>query len=157
MLTVKNRTGSNKDIHPGTTLVNRNPLRSSSASLIAILAAVFLLSGFGDISQEKKYECAGKSDNGMVSFREFPSLHFYGHRLKIAGSDIFSTYSYKICEESDTLVTFASQQEVCPAGHAEINSLKAAKGSFNKVFVVLELVGAQGLHGEYQCKEVAQK
>lgn len=125
--------------------------------MLVILAAVGLLSGFGNMSTDKNYECAGKSDNGMVSFREFPSLHFSGRRLKIAGSDIFSTYSYEICEAGDTLVTFATQQEVCHAGNAEIKSLSAVHGSFNKVTGKLALDGAQGLHGEYQCKEINKK
>ncbi len=137
--------------------MNKTPLRLSILSLITILTAVCLLSGFGSISHDKNYECAGKNDNGMVSFREFPTLKFYDRRLKIAGSDIFSTYSYEICEESDTLVTFATHQELCRAGPAEIHSLSSSSGFFNKVSGRLELVGAQGLHGEYQCKVITRK
>lgn len=137
--------------------MNKKPLRLPVISVIAILAAVCLLSGFGNIAQDKNYECAGKNDNGMVSFREFPTLNLYGRRLKITGSDIFSTFSYEICEESDTLVTFATHQELCRAGPAEIHSLSASNGSFNKVSGRLELVGAQGLHGEYQCKAIVKK
>ena len=137
--------------------MNKSPPRSSSLYLLAILAAVGSLSGFGNIAPDKNYECAGKNDNGMVSFREFPSLYFSGRRLKIAGSDIFSTYNYDICGESDTLVTFATQQEICRAGNAEIKSLNAVQGSFNKVTGKLALDGAQGLHGEYQCKELNKK
>jgi hypothetical protein len=154
---VNNCTDINNEIHHGAAIVNKNSLLSSSIFLIVILAAVGLLSGFGNISPDKSYECAGKNDNGMVSFREFPSLHFFGRRLKISGSDIFAAYNYEICEESDTLVTFATQQELCRAAHAEIKSLSAAQGSFNKATKQLELIGAQGLHGEYQCKEVNKK
>jgi hypothetical protein len=136
---------------------NMNSLRSPGTSLIVILAAVCLLSGFGDNSYGKNYECAGKADNGMVPYREFPSLHFEGRRLKISGSDIFSTYRYEICEASDSLVTFATQQEICHAASASPIASSASKGSLNTASGLLEIIGAQGLHGEYQCKEVAKK
>lgn len=134
-----------------------NSLRSSGIFLSATLAAVCLLSGFGAISHDKNYECAGKSDNGMVPYREFPSLRFEGRRLKISGSDIFSTYNYETCEASGSLVTFATQQEICHAGTASPIASSASRGSLDTTTGLLELVGAQGLHGEYQCKEVAGK
>lgn len=134
-----------------------NSLRSPGTSLIVILAAVCLLSGFDTISHDKNYECAGKTDNGMVPYREFPSLYFEGRRLKISGSDIFSTYHYEICETSDSLVTFATRQEICHAGPASPIASSVSKGSFDTTSGLLELVGAQGLLGEYQCKEVTKK
>jgi len=134
-----------------------NSLRSSGIFLTAILASVCLLSGFGTISHDKNYECAGKSDNGMMPYREFPSLHFEGHRLKISGSDIFSTYNYEICEASGSLVTFATQQELCHAGPASPIASSASKGSLDTASGLLEIIGAQGLHGEYQCKEVTKR
>jgi hypothetical protein len=137
--------------------VNTNFLRSSGIFLTVTLAAVCLLSGFGTISHDKNYECAGKSDNGMVPYREFPSLHFEGRRLKVSGSDIFSAYNYEICDPSGSLVTFATQQEICHAGTASPIASRASRGSLDKTSGLLELVGAQGLHGEYQCKEVAKK
>ncbi len=137
--------------------MNKEPLRTSITSSLAILVAIFLLSGFGSVSHDKNYECAGKNDNGMVSFREFPSLHFSGGRLKITGSDIFSTFSYEICDEKDTQVFFATGPKVCRAEPAAITSLETSNGTFNKVSGRLELFGAQGLHGEYQCKEATKK
>ena len=134
-----------------------NSLRSSGISLTAILAAVCLLSGFGTITHDRSYECAGKSDNGMVPYREFPSLHFEGGRLKITGSDIFSTYSYEFCDASGSLLTFATQQEICHAGTASPIASRASRGSLDTDSGRLELVGAQGLHGEYQCKEITKK
>ncbi len=134
-----------------------NSLRSSGVFLTATLAAVLLLSGFTTISHDKNYECAGKSDNGMVPYREFPTLHFEGRRLKISGSDIFSTYNYEICDASGSLVTFATQQEICHAETASPIASSASRGSLDTASGLLELVGAQGLHGEYQCKEVTKK
>ena len=137
--------------------MNINSLRSSGLFLTATLAAVCLLSGFGTASHDRNYECAGKSDNGMVPYREFPSLHFEGRRLKISGSDIFSTYNYELCDASGSLVTFATQQEICRAGTASPIASSASRGSLDAASGLLELVGAQGLHGEYQCKEVTKK
>jgi hypothetical protein len=133
------------------------PLRSPGILFVAILAAISLLSGFDAIPHDKNYECAGKSDNGMVPYREFPTLHFEGRRLKITGSDIFSTYSYEICEARGPLLTFATQQEICHTGPANPIASRSSKGSLNTASGFLELIGAQGLHGEYQCKEVAKK
>jgi hypothetical protein len=116
-----------------------------------------LLSGFGSVSHDENYECAGKNDNGMVSFREFPTLHISGRRLKIAGPDIFSTYSYEICDEADPQVFFATRPKVCRSKPADITSLDSSNGYFNKVSGRLELFGAQGLHGDYQCKEAKKK
>lgn len=134
-----------------------NSLCSLGLFLTAILAAVCLLSGFGSASHDKNYECAGKSDNGMVPYREFPFLHFEGRRLKISGSDIFSTYNYEICGASGSLVSFATQQEICHAGTASPIASSASRGSLDTTSGVLELVGAQGLHGEYQCREITKK
>ncbi len=137
------------NIHPA--------LRLPGTSLIAAIAAIWLLSGAGTIPENRKYECAGKNDNGMISIREFPTLHFSGSRLTITGSDIFSTYNYEICAESNSLITFASNPKACPAAHAAIDSLNASNGSFNKVSGLLELDGAQGMHGEYKCNGATQK
>jgi len=93
----------------------------------------------------------------MISTREFPTLHVNGSRVTVSGSDMFSTYSYEMCAESDTLVTFASQQNACAAGHAATNSRNAVSGSFNSVSGLLEFDGPQGMHGEYQCRVGAQK
>ena len=125
--------------------------------MIAALASIWLLSGAGTIARKRTYECAGKNDNGMMSIREFPTLHFSGSRVTVTGSDIFSTYNYEICAESDSLVTFASHAKACPAAHTAIDSLNASSGSFNKVSGLLELDGAQGMHGEYKCNGAAQK
>lgn len=134
-----------------------NFLRSPNASLIAALAACCLLSGFGAISYARDYECAGKSDNGMVPYREFPSLHIEGRRLKVSGSDIFSTYDYEICAASDALISFATQQEICRAPPGNEIAAKVSRGSLDITTGLLELTGAQGLHGEYQCREVTKK
>lgn len=130
---------------------------SPCTTLIPILAAVGLLSGFAGLAYGKDYACAGKGDNGMVASREFPSLHFDGRRLIISGSDIFSTYSYEICAENATLVTFTAHQQACRAGAAEIKSMNGSNGTFNKSSGALQLNAAQGLHGEYQCQEVEKK
>ena len=130
------------------------PLYPSINTLIASIFAVGLLSGFGNITQDRKYGCAGKNDNGMVSFREFPMLHFSGRRLTIAGADVFSALNYEICDETDTRITFATHPELCRAGPADIKSLSASNGSLNIVSGQLELIGAQELHGQYQCKEI---
>lgn len=136
--------------------MHKYPLHTSLALLIAV-TTICLLPGFASAATDKNYECAGKNDNGMVVFREFPTLHFFERQLKIAGSDVYSSYSYAICEESDSLMVFATRREVCRAGPAEINSLGSSNGSFNKVSGRLELFGAQGMHGEYQCKETRKK
>ncbi|GEM_PF-5414408 len=119
---------------------------------IAIIIFVCFLCGFGNIPLDLKYECAGKNDNGMVVTREFPTLYFSGHQLKVSGSAIFSSYNYEICDNGDTLVAFATRQEVCHANQESIKSLKMSYGSFNKVTGQLALYGWQGLSGEYQCK-----
>jgi len=138
--------------------VNRHPvLHSPAAAVIAAFAAICVLSGAGKAAQTRKFECAGKSDNGMISVREFPTLHISGRRLAISGSDMFSAYDYELCAESDALVTFASDPKVCPAAHMAIGSLNAANGSFDKASGRLKLDGAQGTHGEYQCNGSAQK
>ncbi len=93
----------------------------------------------------------------MIATREFPTLHVNGRRLTVSGSDMFSTYSYEICAESDALVTFASQQKACAAGHAATGFPNAVNGSFNKDSGLLVLDGPQGMHGEYHCGEGAQK
>lgn len=134
-----------------------NDLDIRHGTLFLMLAAVGLLSGFTGTAYGKEYDCAGKGDNGMVASREFPSLHFDGRRLKISGSDIFSTYSYEICAESATLVTFTAHQEACRTGAAEIKSMNGSNGTFNRVSGALQLDAAQGLHGEYQCQEAAKK
>lgn len=139
-------------------LVNMYPaLRTPGSSLIAALVSVWLLSGASSLPAERKFECAGKNDNGMISVREFPILHFSGSRLSITGSDIFSTYNYEICAEGDSLITFASHPKACPAAHTAIDSLNASNGSFNKVSGLLTLDGAQGMHGEYKCNGATQK
>jgi hypothetical protein len=133
--------------------MGNKPLRVSFTYLIAILALAMSLSGFTSISREMNYVCAGKSDNGMVTNREFPSLSFSGRQARIAGSDIFETYNYSICGENEALISFATRQELCGSTRAGTGSLTASYGSFDKVSGRLELFGAQGLHGEYQCKE----
>lgn len=137
--------------------MNLNSLPTPGILLTATVAAICLLSGFDAIAQDKNYECAGKSDNGMVPYREFPSLRFEGRRLKISGSDIFSTYSYEICDAGGSLVTFATQQEICHAGQTSPIASSASRGTLDTTSGQLELVGAQGLHGEYQCKEITKK
>jgi hypothetical protein len=124
---------------------------------MVILISVPLLTGSGNISSENNFSCAGKNDNGMVIFREFPVLHFSGQKLKITGSDIFSTYNFKICDVSNTLISFATDQEQCHAGIGAINTLKAAYGKLNIGSGQLAIAGSQGLHGEYQCKEIIKK
>lgn len=137
--------------------MNKNSLRSSIKPLIAGIASLCLLCGFGNATHDKNYECAGKNDNGMVIFREFPTLNFSGHRVMIAGSDIFSKYSYEVCDERDSRVSFATRPEVCRAVSAGLSTLDASSGSFNIVTGRLELYGAQGISGEYQCKESRKK
>lgn len=148
---------SDRDIQYGTSFVSCHTLRSPCAALIPMLAAACLFSGFAGIAYGKDYACAGKGDNGMVASREFPSLHFDGRRLKISGSDIFSSYSYEICAESATLVTFTAHQQACRAGAAEIKAMNDSNGTFDRASGALQLNAAQGLHGEYQCQEVAKK
>lgn len=126
-------------------------------TVIAAFAAICLLSGSGTITQDRMYTCAGKSDNGMISTREFPTLHVNGRRVTISGSDMFSTYSYEICTEGDALVTFASQQKACAAEHSATNSQTAVNGSFNPASGLLKLDGPQGMLGQYHCGEGAQK
>jgi hypothetical protein len=136
--------------------VNQNSFPMSVILAIAILFSVCFLCGFGNIPLDMKYECAGKNDNGMVITREFPTLHFSGHQLKISGSDIFSSYNYEICGNNDTLVSFATQQEACRAGHEIIKSSKVSYGSLNKASGHLILYGSQELSGEYQCKAISK-
>jgi len=126
-------------------------------TLSAALVAVFLLTGFGNVAHDKNYDCAGKNDNGMVSFREFPMLHFSGRGLKITRSDVFTGFNYEICDETDALVSFATGPEVCRLVPAAIKSLRASNGSLNKITGRLQLFGAQELHGEYECKEILKK
>lgn len=125
--------------------------------MIAALAAICLLSGSGTIAQDRTYACAGKSDNGMITAREFPTLRINGSRVTVSGSDMFSTYTYEICTQSDALVTFASQQKACASGHAATGSPNAVNGSFNSVSGLLQFDGPQGMHGEYKCGAGAQK
>jgi hypothetical protein len=123
----------------------------------AISISVFTLPALGIVYADKNFECAGKVDNGMVIFREFPVFHFIGQRLKIAGSDIFSTYSFEVCSESDKVLSFATGHAACNAGAAASNSLKSAHGTLKKNSGQVDIAGSQGLHGEYQCKEMIKK
>lgn len=132
--------------------MNKKTFRMSILTLISTLSSIGLLCGFGNISIENKYSCAGKIDNGMVITREFPTLHFSGKQLKITGSDVFSSYKYLICNESVSLISFATQQELCPAKQVTNMSLQDSYGSLNKVTGELSLLGSQGLNGYYQCK-----
>lgn len=124
---------------------------------IAIFVGFFMPPAFGSNTSYSYFECAGKNDNGMVIFREFPALHFSGQQLKISGSDIFSTYKFQVCEAGNSLISFATDQEQCRAGAATIKSLESAYGTLNIVSGELAIAGSQGLHGEYQCKESIKK
>lgn len=137
--------------------MNRSRLGKLFISLTAMILGIWLLSGFGKVSHEKIYECAGKNDNGMVINREFPILQFADSKLRISRSDIFSAFNYEICDETVSLVSFATQPELCHATLSEIKSLGSSNGSLSKVTGQLELYGAQELHGEYQCKDSLKK
>ncbi len=125
--------------------------------IVAIFGSVFMLPAFGAIPSDKHFECAGKNDNGMVISREFPTLHFTRQQLKITGSDIFSTYNFQICENSNIVISLATDQAQCQAGIGIINSVKSAYGTLNIISGQLAIAGLQGLHGEYQCKEIIKK
>ena len=130
---------------------------SVSSLLIALTIAVFTLPALGAVSPDKNFECAGRVDNGLVIFREFPVFHFSGQRLKISGSEIFSTYNFEVCSDSGIVLSFATDQDGCHAGPAPNKSIKSAHGSLNKNSGQVEISGSQGLHGEYQCKEIIKK
>jgi len=136
--------------------MNKKPFCLSKISLVAIISLAYLLCGAGNIQLDKSYKCAGKNDNGMVVNREFPTLHFSAHRIKVSGSDIFSAYNYELCDNSGAHVSFATQPELCRNSQGEINSLKDSYGFYNVDSGLLSLHGAQGLTGEYQCKEVSK-
>jgi hypothetical protein len=127
------------------------------AFVAGTFVSVLALPALGDINLDKKFECAGKVDNGLVTYREFPVFHFSVQRLKVTGSDIFSTYNFAVCGESGTVLSFATDQAGCHAGATVNNSLNSARGTLNNNTGQIEITGSQGLRGEYQCKEMIKK
>ena len=142
------------------TLITKQPSGISVLTFaIAIFCFISISPAFGSVSSDLNYECAGKVDNGMVTFREFPAFRFSGQRLKISGSDIFSTYNFEVCSENVALLSFATSQKECLShtSSAANNSLKSAYGTLDKNSGKIDIAGSQGLHGEYQCKASIKK
>lgn len=140
--------------------MNKKPSGISALTFaIAFFGSVFMQPAFSSVSSDMNFECAGKVDNGMVTFREFPTFHFSGKQLRISGSDIFSTYNFEVCRENAALLSFATNPDECQSDESPSanHSLKSAHGTLNKNSGQIYITGSQGLHGEYQCKASIKK
>ncbi len=123
----------------------------------AISGPVFTLPAFCAFFFDKSVECAGKVDNGLLIFREFPAFRFSGQQLKITGSDIFSTYNFVVCSENGKKVFFTTEQTECQTGVGTKAPARSARGTFDQNTGQINITGSQGMQGEYHCKEIIKK